>query len=110
MNHDSTFYLQYSQTQNINPVLVWLRTTPKTTCIRVNLLQTSSDEIKRLLLDALMKNHPAIIEYPRVSTVENFPEVILIENLRNTNDLVSIAAGKEVIVDVNCAASILRGT
>lgn len=55
-----------------------------------------------------MKNHPSY-ECPKISTNNRFPEVILIENLKDTNDLQSIPDGKEVIVDVHCAASILRG-
>lgn len=83
-------------------------TAPKTTCIRVNLLRNSTEKIKSLLMDAFIKNHP-LCECPKISTIKDFPEVILIENLKDVNDLQSIPDGKEVIVDVNCAASILRG-
>lgn len=102
------FFSFFLQTQNIDSLVEWLGTTPKTTSIRVNLLKRSTDDVKTLLLDALKENHPSY-ECPKISISKEFPEVILIENLKETNDLQAISGGKEIIVDVNCAASILRG-
>lgn len=98
----------FLQAQDIDYLLKWLCTTPKTTCIRINMLRTSTDDVQSLLLAAFTKNHP-LCECPKISIMKEFPEVILIENLKDTNDLRSIPEGKEVIVDVTCAASILRG-
>lgn len=89
-------------------LLEWLSNTPKTTCIRVNLLRTTTDNIKSRLLEAFIKHHPSF-ECPQICINEKIPEVILIGNINDTNDLQSIPEQKEVVVDVNCAASILRG-
>lgn len=98
----------FLQIQDIDYLLQWLCTTPKTTCIRINMLRTSTNDVQGLLSDEFKKNHP-LSECPKISIIEQFPEVILIGNLKDTNDLRSIPDGKEVIVDVTCAASILRG-
>lgn len=98
----------FPQTEDIQHLLKWLCTTPKTTCIRVNPLRSSIDEITALLLESFKRHHPSI-ECPNISAIKGIPEVILIENLKNCNDLVPIPDGKEIIVDVSCAASILRG-
>lgn len=89
-------------------LLKWLCTTPKTTCIRVNLLRTTTDIVSALLLDVFKTNHPSFA-CPKIFINDEFPEVILIENLNDTDDPLPIPEQKEVVVDVNCAASILRG-
>lgn len=99
----------FFQAKDIDTLLEWLCTTPKTTCIRVNLLRTTTDKIKSLLLDELVKNHPTY-EIPKIIINDDFPEVILVGNINGDNDLRSETERKEVVVDVNCAASILRGT
>lgn len=93
---------------DIHTLLEWLCTTPKTTSVRVNLLRTTTDNIKLLLLDAFTKNYPSH-DPPKIFIPKEFPEVILIGNLDNTEDLINNPKLKEVIVDVNCATSILRG-
>lgn len=67
----------------------------------------SRDDTKNLLLEELKNYHPT--DNPKISLIEELPEVILFQNLSEANDLTSIPDGKEIIVDVHCAASILRG-
>lgn len=72
------------------------------------MLRTTTDEITSLFQDAFVKSHP-LNDIPEIITNEEFPEVILIGNINDHNELQCITDRKEVIVDVNCAASILRG-
>ncbi|XP_037031030.1 tRNA (cytosine(72)-C(5))-methyltransferase NSUN6 isoform X2 [Bradysia coprophila] len=103
-----TFAGRMSGAEKVQHLLEWLCTTPKTTCIRVNLLRSSTDDIKSLLLESFKKHHPSS-KCPNISAIKDIPEVILIDNLKECNDLVAIPDGKEVVVDVSCSASILRG-
>lgn len=106
VSHDflKTFY----QDHDVVRLLEWLCTTPKTTCIRVNVLRNSPTDIRSSLLEAFVKHHPSI-ECPNISSVNGFPEVMLVDSLNDSKNLERIPNGKEVIVDVNCGASILRG-
>lgn len=91
-------------------MIEWLQKTPKITTIRINLLRTSGDVVKSHISEMLTK-----LEYlpscPKVELFEAIPELILIHGMDES--LICCQPHpeyKEIIVDVSCAAAILRGS
>lgn len=87
----------------------WLKKAPKVTTVRVNLLQTSTDEVKKHILKTL-KECDYLPSMPAVEEFKPISEMLIIrsidEHLITTEPRPEL---KEVIVDVFCAAAILRG-
>lgn len=84
-------------------LLAWMCRTPKTTTIRVNQLKIKAEELCLKVEKSLMlPEMPNIRVHPYISDILN---IYSFEG-RNTTPLEEL---KEIVVDVNCAASILRG-
>ncbi|KAF2903633.1 hypothetical protein ILUMI_02540 [Ignelater luminosus] len=96
-------------------LLKWLCTSPQVTSFRVNTLNYTTnevqtriaDEIKKLLLKTAIKVQHDLIA-PNIEIHSVLPEVILLHNL-NKNWLSLETQLKEIVIDVNCAAAVLRG-
>lgn len=96
------------QKNNAKKYSKWLTSTPKITTIRVNTLKSSQNELRRDLENVLGK-YPL---KPSISTLSEFPELLIIGNLKDVDKNYSCTEDanlKEIIVDVNCGAAILRG-
>lgn len=99
----------------MDDLLAWLCKTPQTTTIRVNLLKTTPELLRQQIQDNLTEmttNHSHLM--PKVLIHNTLTDVITIEPLHTTNFRNEIVVQsdpnlKEVIVDVSCGASILRG-
>lgn len=84
----------------------WLQETPKTTTIRVNFRHVSVATVKAHILKTITD-----LEYlpicPNIDVFQPIPEIIFIQNV--DGNLISQHENKEVIVDVPCGVSVLRG-
>lgn len=87
----------------------WLQRTPKTTTIRVNLLQTSTDNVIAHI-STILQQCDYLSSVPLVQRFDPLPEMIMIHSLdENSKNLKPNPEWKEVIIDVSCAAAVLRG-
>lgn len=97
------------QELQVTTLVQWLQETPKITTIRVNLLQTSTTEVQEHIL-RIMDECNYITCRPSVNSFDLLPEVILIGSIaQNASPTVPLEDNKEVVVDVSCAAAVLRG-
>lgn len=112
-NISKTFY----PTQ-IADLLEWLCLTPPTTTVRVNILNTQPEALRAAIEAKLQKLHPATAvpdaQPLRVRVHPKLPELITISAVRPSLSADGAAAAVdtslgEVIVDIACGASILRG-
>ncbi|XP_055307380.1 tRNA (cytosine(72)-C(5))-methyltransferase NSUN6 isoform X2 [Sitodiplosis mosellana] len=92
----------------IEKLVKWLQVAPKTTTIRVNLLHTSTDNVISYILETLEKcDLPGL---PIVQRLPDIPEMIIIHSIdKNLINRLPKSGYKEIIVDVCCAAAVLRG-
>lgn len=87
-------------------MLQWICRTPKTTTIRCNLLKNSSENVCTEITKYW--NDRNIL--PKIEINNQIPELITIKNLNTKMNLSpNLDIQKEIIVDVSCGASILRG-
>ncbi|KAL1509085.1 hypothetical protein ABEB36_003881 [Hypothenemus hampei] len=89
-----------------NETLKWLCTSPKLTTFRINTLKTSKDVVQQLIqdqLDKIMGFNIAKAEFSIL--VDNVIEIKHVPSDLSS----SIQESKEIIVDVECAAAVLRG-
>lgn len=87
----------------------WLQTPPKTTTIRLNLLQTTADNAKKHIEKALNQCE-YLSQTPLIESFYPIPEIILIRNI-DENLICSEPRPecKEIIIDIPCASAVLRG-
>lgn len=76
--------------------------TPKTTTIRVNRLKTTAAELCIKIDKSLLPEIPSITVHPQ------FPDILSISSFDDASTM-PVGELKEIAVDINCAASILRG-
>ncbi|KAH1026591.1 hypothetical protein HUJ05_000232 [Dendroctonus ponderosae] len=100
---------QYSEScseVNLSETLKWLCTTPKVTSYRVNTLKTDRKIVKELIQEQL--NAEAGAYGFRAEYSDFLPNVIVINHIDvNHGKLHKLPS--EVMVDVDCAAAVLRG-
>lgn len=82
----------------------WLCTTPQLTTLRVNNLKTNITKLQQNIVHNLTKTNSIV---PNIEPFSN--DVLKILNSNSNKILKPISDNKEIIVDVTCAASILRG-
>lgn len=93
-----------SDNPQLQKTLEWLCTTPQVTSYRVNTLKTTPEKVKDLIQAQLDKIVGKDVVQAEFSTLSK--NIVLFKHLK-VNQLPQLS--KEVIVDVNCAAAVLRG-
>lgn len=91
---------------NISETLKWLCTTPKITSYRVNTLKTEIETVKELIQEHLNKEAGAHGFVAGNSEV--LPNVVVINHIEVNQEKLD-KFENEVMVDVDCAAAVLRG-
>lgn len=93
------------QADELERYLKWLCTTPKTTTMRVNTLKSNPNEIRRYINEHLIDTVPN----PFVMNFAANPDVLLIENGFESLTTEQCDDCKEIVIDTNCGAAVLRG-
>lgn len=88
-------------------LLPWLCQTPTVTTYRVNTLRISVDEYQKRVQSKLNEIYGQ--SAPRVYGLSQLPEIVCIDPLETPIKDVFDGTRKEVVVDTNCGAALLRG-
>lgn len=87
----------------MDKLLAWMCLTPKTTTVRVNQLKTTADE-----LCLKVENSILLPEMPSIRVHPHFSNILSISSFDGASTI-PVGELKEIVVDVKCAASLLRG-
>ncbi|KAF7379136.1 hypothetical protein HZH68_016981 [Vespula germanica] len=94
--------------RKLDALYEWICSTPKNITYRVNLLQTTPEQVIQHLKDVISQEYESRV--PTITTFPHLSEIVTVHNWDKSVKLDLLKRSKEVLVDATCGSAVLRGS